>query len=50
MRLRTYSTIEQDYDLFAARFWDVLTPEEKAEFDDVLHLLPTRVSVSEFNN
>jgi hypothetical protein len=50
MRLRSYSTTEEDYELFTTRFWDVLTPEQKIEFDDVLHLLPTRVSVLEFNS
>jgi ATP-dependent DNA helicase PIF1 len=49
LRLRTYSTNSADFELFSTRFWDVLPPEEKADFDDVLHLLPTRVSVLDFN-
>jgi ATP-dependent DNA helicase PIF1 len=49
LRLRTYSTIPEYYDLFATRFWDILPPDQQAEFDDFLHLLPTRASVLEFN-
>ena len=49
LRLSTYSTIPDDYSLFSTRFWNTLTPEQRAEFDDVLHLLPTRASVLEFN-
>src|ERR1700676_3242094 len=37
--LRTYSTTSEDFELFSGRFWDYLTPEQKIEFDDVLHLL-----------
>jgi hypothetical protein len=49
LRLRTYSTTEEDFNLFSARFWDVLSLEERAEFDDIIHLLPTRALVPEFN-
>jgi ATP-dependent DNA helicase PIF1 len=49
LRLRTYSTTLEDYDLFSTRFWDTLTPALQTEFNDVLHLLPTRASVFEFN-
>ena len=49
LRLRTYSTTSEDFELFSGRFWDYLTPEQKIEFDDVLHLLPTQASVLEFN-
>jgi ATP-dependent DNA helicase PIF1 len=49
-RLRSYSTNEEDYELFTTHFWDVLTPGQKIEFDDVLHLLPTCVSVLEFSS
>jgi hypothetical protein len=49
LRLHTYSTIPEDYDLFATQFWDILSPDQQAEFDDVLHLLPTCASVLEFN-
>ena len=49
LRLRTYSTTPEDYALFSTQFWDFLTPALQAEFDDVLHLLPTRASVLEFN-
>jgi hypothetical protein len=47
--LRTYSTTEADFTLFATRFWDVLSPEERNEFEDVIYLLPTRAAVLEFN-
>ena len=49
MRLRTYSTTQEDYDLLSTRTWDNLTPIERAEFDKVLHLLPTRAAVHEIN-
>src|SRR6202050_4438838 len=49
LRLRTYSTTPEDYALFSTQFWDILTPALQAEFDDVLHLLPTHASVLEFN-
>ena len=41
LRLKTYSTTLEDFELFSGRFWDYLTPEQRTEFDDVLHLLPT---------
>jgi hypothetical protein len=49
LRLRTYSTTSEDFELFSGRFWDYLTPDQRTEFDDVFHLLTTRVSVLEFN-
>jgi ATP-dependent DNA helicase PIF1 len=49
LRLRTYSTTYEDYTLFSTQFWNNLTPALRAEFVDVLHLLPTRASVLEFN-
>ncbi len=49
LRLRTYSSNEEDYAHFSTRFWDNLNPEERAAYDDVLHLLPTRASVLELN-
>jgi len=49
MHLRTYSTRQKDYNLLATRFWDVLTPAERLTFEDVIHLLPTRDAVLEFN-
>src|SRR6202044_3953442 len=49
MRLRTYSTTQEDYDLLSTRTWDKLTPQERTEFDKVLHLLPTRATVEEVN-
>jgi ATP-dependent DNA helicase PIF1 len=49
LRLRTYSTTQEDYNLLSTHFWDNLTLQERAEFDNILHLLPTRVAVSEFN-
>ena len=49
LRLRTYSTTYEDYTLFSTQFWNNLTPALRVEFDNVLHLLPTRASVLEFN-
>src|SRR6202050_5587900 len=49
LRLHIYSTTPEDYALFSTQFWDILTPALRAEFDDVLHLLPTCASVLEFN-
>ena len=49
LRLRTYSTTSEDFELLSGHFWDYLTPDQRTEFDNVLHLLPTRVSVLEFN-
>ena len=49
LRLHTYSTTYEDYTLFSTQFWNNLTPALRAEFDDVLHLLPTHASVLEFN-
>ena len=46
LRLHTYSTIPEDYDLFATQFWNILSPDQR---DDVLHLLPTCASILEFN-
>jgi hypothetical protein len=39
-------TISEDYDLFATQFWDILSPDQQAEFDDVLHLMPTCASIT----
>ena len=47
LRLRTYSTTHDDYTLFSTQFWNNLAPDSRAEFDNVLHLLPTRASVLE---
>jgi hypothetical protein len=49
LRLCTYSTTPENYGLFSTQFWDVLIPALQAEFNDVLHLLPTHASVLEFN-
>jgi hypothetical protein len=49
LRLREYKTEEDDYELFATRFWERLTPAERDEFRDTLHLLPTKEMVSELN-
>lgn len=49
LRLRTYSVTQDDYDLLSSRFWDNLSPEQRSEFTDVLHLLPTRSSVFDLN-
>ena len=49
LRLCNYTTTPEDYALFSTCFWDILTPADQAEFDAVLHLLPTHASVLEFN-
>lgn len=49
LRLRDYGTTSQDYQHFSTRFWNQLTTAEKAEFDNALHLLPTRELVQKFN-
>ena len=49
LRLYTYSTTPEDYDLFSTQFWKILTLALQAKFNDVLHLLPTCASVLEFN-
>jgi hypothetical protein len=50
LRLRTYSTTLEDYNaLFERRMWDNLSATEKAEFGNVVHLLPTHVAVEECN-
>ena len=49
MRLWTYSTTQEDYDLLSTRIWDKLTPQERTEFNKVLHLLPTCATVEEVN-
>lgn len=49
LRLRTYDTSQEDYNLFATRFWDVLPAGTRSEFQTVLHLLPTRAAVEEVN-
>jgi ATP-dependent DNA helicase PIF1 len=49
LRLRTYSTNDQDYALFSTRFWNNLSTEEHISYNNILHLLPTRASVFELN-
>ncbi|KAG6881306.1 hypothetical protein C0995_002339, partial [Termitomyces sp. Mi166 len=49
LRLRTYSTLPDDYNLLSTRFWGNITAEERTRFNDALHLLPTRVGVQECN-
>jgi hypothetical protein len=44
--LHTYCTTEDDYNVFATCFWDVLPPDEHAEFNQTLHILPTRAAAS----
>src|ERR1700683_4377032 len=46
LRLQTYSTISEDFEVFSTCFWNILPPEERAEF---VYLLPTRVSFLDFN-
>ena len=47
--LDTVPTTQTDYDLLATSFRDVLTPAERLEFEDALHLLSTHDAVLEFN-
>ena len=49
LRFPTYSTAPEEYALLSTQFLDILTPALWAEFDNVLHLLPTHASVLEFN-
>jgi len=49
LQLRTYSTNDEDYELFQTRLWDKLNEDEKAKARDTLHLLPTHASVAECN-
>ena len=49
LRLRTYSTNVDDYELFKTRFWDNLSEDERQKAKLALHLLPTRASVDECN-
>jgi hypothetical protein len=49
LRLRTYSTTQEDYELFSTWFWDNMAVEDLTQFADVLHLLPTRAAVLECN-
>jgi hypothetical protein len=49
LRLRTYATIEDDYQLFQRRMWNNLSVEERDGFKDALHLLPTKVAVADYN-
>lgn len=50
LRLRNYSTTQEDYNLLKTRFWQYLSPNERTQFRDTLHLLPTIALVSECNN
>ena len=47
--LRSYSITNDNYNLLASCFWDVLTPQNHQHFTQQIHLLPTRVSVQEMN-
>ena len=49
LNLRTYTTTEEDYQLFQSRMWNNLTAEEHTSFKDALHLLPTKNSVADYN-
>jgi hypothetical protein len=49
LRLRIYSTTQEDYEFFSTRFWDNITVDERTQFANVLHLLPTRAAVLECN-
>ena len=47
--MRTYSTNDEDYELFETRFWDKLSEDERQKARHALLLLPTRASVDECN-
>ena len=49
LNLRTYTTTEEDYQLFQSRMWNNLTAEERTSFKDALHLLPKKNSVADYN-
>ena len=44
-----WEPILDDFELFSGHFLNYLTSAKETEFNDVLHLLPTWVSVLEFN-
>jgi len=48
-RLRTGQCTEDDIVRLRTRLQKNLTKEEQAEFDDALHIFPTRASVREHN-
>jgi lipopolysaccharide biosynthesis regulator YciM len=48
LRHRTYTTTEEDYQLFQRHMWNNLSAEEQTSFQDALHLLPTKNSVSDY--
>ena len=49
-RLRTYNINQTDYELFSSRFWDQLSEDEIKRFEGVLHLMPTKDSVEQYNH
>ena len=49
-RLRTYNINQTDYELFSSRFWDQLSEDEIKRFEGVLHLMPTKGSVDQYNH
>jgi len=49
LRQRTYDITPADYELFSTQFWTKISQQEKAEFSDALHLLPTKAAVREYN-
>ena len=49
LNLRTYTTTEEDYQLFQSHMWNNLTAEERTSFKDASHLLPTKNSVADYN-
>lgn len=49
LRLRTYDTTEEDYNIFQTRFWDNITQDERNRAKDFLHILPTRAAVAAIN-
>jgi ATP-dependent DNA helicase PIF1 len=49
LRLRTHATAEEDYQSFQRHMWNNLSAEEQTSFQNALHLLPTKNSVSDYN-
>ncbi|KAJ3851025.1 hypothetical protein EV368DRAFT_66085 [Lentinula lateritia] len=50
LRLQDYESTTDNYQQLCTRFWDQRSADEKAEFDQALHLLPTKELVQKFNH
>ena len=46
---RDYKPTEEDFQLLRRHFWDNLSQEERLDFQNQLHLLPTKEMVTEYN-